>query len=578
MNDHGGHVFISYCTKNKGAATSLAKALEGSLPCWFAERDIPATSDWQSEIVKAIEVCSVLVLVLTAEANRSRDVRKEVLLADQLHKPILRINIGKFKLSRSLTYQLSGIQYLSWSHFKHVDFNKIKRVVEQRQSQRPIAEAEGPTAEIAQDQPEQQELWFEESIGVSSAHRPNLRPRHRPQSTSRPAGIVSERQRGNATRVSVVFQQFRDVPGDLRIFAARFLKRVDPDTWQGRKDFALVEKKFLSTVDNVADVLRRLLKAELQIATKLRLDIMTDIEDAFRATNASLLAIRPDSRDEKADRLLEQNIFDFEKLARRYRAQIRRIYRLRNYALTSALTFGFAATLGGLAWSVAANWAWSSSVLDISFWPRLEDREKYTRFGFSSSWKIVAALVLVAFSIGMARPQRWIRRVLFVVIGAIGATLILRWNTLGPFYFHMKDPTAVWDSLTSAYGNMTSAFTDSDKQNQIIRAFASVGVVAGILFLIKDIRSAHRPAWWKLGVYWIGALGAIFVTHFVLEQLFATTSKGQGRNGLASLRTPIILTRAALTSCLVIAVSLVLKAPWISWGLDKQRRAFKAQC
>jgi uncharacterized repeat protein (TIGR01451 family) len=119
-------VFISYSSKNKGVAKSIADALEPDIPCWYAPRDIPTGSDWAGSIDEAIESCSVFLLVLTPESNDSRQVPKEVSLADAAHKPILVVRAGEFELAAALSYHLASTQWLVADELEDVDRNAVR--------------------------------------------------------------------------------------------------------------------------------------------------------------------------------------------------------------------------------------------------------------------------------------------------------------------------------------------------------------------------------------------------------------------------------------------------------------------
>lgn len=51
---------------------------DADLTCWMAPRDIAPGLDYGTQIIDAIEACTVLVLVLSESSNDSIYVRKEV--------------------------------------------------------------------------------------------------------------------------------------------------------------------------------------------------------------------------------------------------------------------------------------------------------------------------------------------------------------------------------------------------------------------------------------------------------------------------------------------------------------------
>jgi hypothetical protein len=72
-------VFISYSSLNKTCADAACAVLEKHrIRCWIAPRDILPGSEWGASIIEGIESCKVMVLILSAHANASEQVRREV--------------------------------------------------------------------------------------------------------------------------------------------------------------------------------------------------------------------------------------------------------------------------------------------------------------------------------------------------------------------------------------------------------------------------------------------------------------------------------------------------------------------
>lgn len=82
------HIFVSYSKKNQPYARQLAEFLVRSgFDVWIDDR-IDYGDEWWSVIVEAIRHSSVVVVVMTPQAEASRWVQREVLFADDLNKPI----------------------------------------------------------------------------------------------------------------------------------------------------------------------------------------------------------------------------------------------------------------------------------------------------------------------------------------------------------------------------------------------------------------------------------------------------------------------------------------------------------
>jgi hypothetical protein len=107
------HVFISHSAKDADLARRIADALRlaGVRP-WMAPDDIDPGVDWGAAIATAIADCETMVLVLTAHSNASKQVAREVQLADAGNHPIIPLRMEALELSPSLRYFLSSSQWV----------------------------------------------------------------------------------------------------------------------------------------------------------------------------------------------------------------------------------------------------------------------------------------------------------------------------------------------------------------------------------------------------------------------------------------------------------------------------------
>lgn len=72
-------VFVSYSQKDKPIADAVVARLEqDGLRCWVASRDIVPGASWGEAIVNAISASKLMVLILSDNSNRSRQVVREV--------------------------------------------------------------------------------------------------------------------------------------------------------------------------------------------------------------------------------------------------------------------------------------------------------------------------------------------------------------------------------------------------------------------------------------------------------------------------------------------------------------------
>lgn len=105
-------VVISYTQPDWDLACELVAHVEASgIACWIAGRDVPLGADRATEIVNAIATARVMVLVFSASANSSTDVRREVERAFDRGVAMLPFRIAEVVPSSSLEYFLSGHKF-----------------------------------------------------------------------------------------------------------------------------------------------------------------------------------------------------------------------------------------------------------------------------------------------------------------------------------------------------------------------------------------------------------------------------------------------------------------------------------
>jgi len=106
-------VFISYSSKDKPTADAACAALEAQgIRCWIAPRDILPGSDWGETIVDAIHGSRALVLVFSANANLSQQIKREVERGANAGLPIVPFRIENVLPAKSLEYFLSTPHWL----------------------------------------------------------------------------------------------------------------------------------------------------------------------------------------------------------------------------------------------------------------------------------------------------------------------------------------------------------------------------------------------------------------------------------------------------------------------------------
>ena len=105
--------FISYSKLDKTVADATCAALEASgIRCWIAPRDVTPGIEWGQAIVEAINQCRVMVLIFSANANESPQIRREVERAVSKGIPIIPLRIQEIVPTRSLEYFIGHVHWL----------------------------------------------------------------------------------------------------------------------------------------------------------------------------------------------------------------------------------------------------------------------------------------------------------------------------------------------------------------------------------------------------------------------------------------------------------------------------------
>lgn len=82
------------------------------MKCWIAPRDITPGTEWGAAIVDGIDRSRVMVLIFSANANQSPQVRREVERAISKSIPILPLRIEDIRPQGSLEFALSNTHWL----------------------------------------------------------------------------------------------------------------------------------------------------------------------------------------------------------------------------------------------------------------------------------------------------------------------------------------------------------------------------------------------------------------------------------------------------------------------------------
>lgn len=109
----GFDVFISYSHVDKATADATCATLEhAGIRCWIAPRDITPGDEWGTAIVKAIDQCRAMVLIFSASANGSKQIRREVERAVNSGVPIIPVRIENVAPTEAMAYFMGTVHWL----------------------------------------------------------------------------------------------------------------------------------------------------------------------------------------------------------------------------------------------------------------------------------------------------------------------------------------------------------------------------------------------------------------------------------------------------------------------------------
>lgn len=109
----GHDVFVSHSSQDRSVADAITAVLEmRGMRCWIAPRDVRPGAPYGEEILDAIYGSRVMVLVLSANANLSPHIPKEVERAVSRGVPVIPLRIGDVLPAKSLDYFIGSIQWL----------------------------------------------------------------------------------------------------------------------------------------------------------------------------------------------------------------------------------------------------------------------------------------------------------------------------------------------------------------------------------------------------------------------------------------------------------------------------------
>lgn len=123
-------MFASYSRVDTAIVDALARVLEeNGYEVWIDRTDIEGGAEWRSQIVSAIETCEAFLLILSHHSIASRNVRREIDVAEAADRQIIPVMIEQITLPPELRYQLSSIQMIEMPDLSHQRLSVLIRAL-----------------------------------------------------------------------------------------------------------------------------------------------------------------------------------------------------------------------------------------------------------------------------------------------------------------------------------------------------------------------------------------------------------------------------------------------------------------
>jgi len=128
------NVFISYAEEDSASANQVCQTTERlGLKCWMAPRDVRAGDEWVDAIDKALRDCAAVVVLLSASAQKSVHVKRELNQAITYDKRIFPYRLDNVPIGGGFAYLLSTVHWVDRSTTNFDSFaGQLKRVLDGR--------------------------------------------------------------------------------------------------------------------------------------------------------------------------------------------------------------------------------------------------------------------------------------------------------------------------------------------------------------------------------------------------------------------------------------------------------------
>lgn len=105
-------IFVSYQRANREFVAQVVRRLEAAgIVAWY-DANIDGGADWRETIVAALEASDMLVIFFSEDCNNSRQLKKELAVADSLNKPVVPILLEDTRPRGAYLYELADRNWI----------------------------------------------------------------------------------------------------------------------------------------------------------------------------------------------------------------------------------------------------------------------------------------------------------------------------------------------------------------------------------------------------------------------------------------------------------------------------------
>lgn len=107
-------LFISHHSSKHAVALEVEALLAArGIRCWIAPRDVPPGAPFDTAISEAIESSAAILLLFCSNSDKSRHVKRELILGDSAGRPIIPLRLEAIDPGE-LAYHLADSQWIDW--------------------------------------------------------------------------------------------------------------------------------------------------------------------------------------------------------------------------------------------------------------------------------------------------------------------------------------------------------------------------------------------------------------------------------------------------------------------------------